>query len=88
MHTAHGACGGNYSGKCIYNSKLMNAREFFYAVKRMRTAQSDYHHNRTQQNLRRALALEGEVDKEIARVVAILKSQEEEIANNDTSDHN
>lgn len=48
----------------------------------MRTAQSDYHHNRTQQNLRRALALEGEVDKEINRVVAILKSQEEEIANN------
>lgn len=65
----------------------MNAREFFYAVKRMRTAQSDYHHNRTQQNLRRALALEGEVDKEIARVVAILKSQEEEIANNTTQDH-
>lgn len=60
----------------------MNAREFFYAVKRMRTAQNDYHHNRTQQNLRRALALEGEVDKEIARVVAILKSQEEEIATN------
>ena len=64
----------------------MNSREFFYAVKRMRAAQTDYFHNRTQQNLRRAKALEGEVDNEIARVVAILKSQEEEIANNDTSD--
>lgn len=66
----------------------MNAREFFYAVKRMRVAQDDYFRNRSQQNLRRAKALEGEVDKEIARVVAILKSQEEEIANIDTSDHN
>lgn len=63
----------------------MNSREFFYAVKRMRAAQADYFHNRTQQNLRRAKALEGEVDNEIARVVAILKSQEEEIATNDTS---
>lgn len=64
----------------------MNAREFFYAVKRMRAAQDDYFHNRSQQNLRRAKALEGEVDKEISRVVAILKSQEEEIANNGTTD--
>lgn len=68
------------------NQNNMNAREFFYAVKRMRAAQTDYFNNRTQQNLRRALALEGEVDKEINRVAAILKSQEEEIANNDTSD--
>ena len=59
----------------------MNAREFFYAVKRMRAAQSDYHHNHSQQNLRRAIALEREVDQEIDRVVAILKSQEEEIVN-------
>lgn len=64
----------------------MNAREFFYAVKRMRAAQDDYFHNRTQQNLRRAKALETEVDKEISRVVAILKSQEEEIVNNAMAD--
>lgn len=67
------------------NKNKMNALEFFFAVKRMRTAQSDYFHNRTQQNLRRALALEREVDKEINRRVAILKSQEEEFTYNDTS---
>lgn len=66
----------------------MNAREFFYSVKRMRAAQSDYHHNRTQQNLRRALALEGEVDKEISRVMAILKSQEDEISTKPSTRYN
>lgn len=61
---------------------FMTSREFFFAVKRMRAAQSDYFRNRTQQNLRRAKALESEVDNEIARVVAILNCQEEEIARN------
>lgn len=50
----------------------MNAREFFYLVAQLRQAQSDYFAERTQRALRRARALEGEVDKEIARVKAIV----------------
>lgn len=50
----------------------MNAREFFYLVAQMRQAQREYFADRTQQGLRRARALEGEVDKEIARVKAIV----------------
>lgn len=49
----------------------MTAREFFYLVCQMREAQNDYFRERDQRALRRARALETEVDKEIARVKAI-----------------
>lgn len=49
----------------------MTAREFFYLVAQMREAQNDYFRERDQHTLRRARALEIEVDKEIARVKAI-----------------
>lgn len=49
----------------------MTAREFFYLVSQMREAQNDYFRERDQRTLRRARALETEVDKEIARVKAI-----------------
>lgn len=50
----------------------MNAREFFYLVSQMRSAQKEYFKVRCEQNLRRARALEGEVDREIRRVKDIL----------------
>lgn len=49
----------------------MTAREFFYLVSQMREAQNDYFRERDQRSLRRARALETEVDKEIVRVKAI-----------------
>lgn len=49
----------------------MTAREFFYLVSQMREAQNEYFRERDQRTLRRARALEIEVDKEIARVKAI-----------------
>ena len=52
----------------------MNAREFFYLVSNMRRAQRDYFNTREQLDLRRARALEIEVDKEIDRVKQILMS--------------
>lgn len=51
----------------------MNAREFFYLVAQMRAAQKEYFATREQLTLRAARKLEGEVDKEIARVRGILK---------------
>lgn len=50
----------------------MNSREFFYLVSQMRTAQKEYLKVRCEQNLRRARALEGDVDREIRRVKDIL----------------
>lgn len=50
----------------------MNAREFFFLVSSMRRAQRDYFNTREQLDLRRARALENEVDKEIDRVKQIL----------------
>lgn len=54
----------------------MNAREFFYLVAQMREAQKEYFAHREQLALRAARKLENEVDKEIARVRAILKEGE------------
>lgn len=54
----------------------MNPREFFYLVKQMRQAQIDYFELRQQRDLRRARALEREVDNEINRVVEIIHEQE------------
>lgn len=50
----------------------MTPREFFYLVAQMRQAQCDYFEIRTQERLRRARALEGDVDREIRRVKAIM----------------
>ncbi len=50
----------------------MNAREFFFLVSSMRRAQRDYFNTREQLDLRRARALENEVDREIDRVKQIL----------------
>ena len=50
----------------------MNSREFFYLVAQMRAAQKEYFATREQLTLRAARKLEGEVDKEIARVRDIL----------------
>lgn len=50
----------------------MNSREFFYLVAQMRSAQQAYFKTRDQLLLRAARKLENEVDKEIARVRAIV----------------
>lgn len=54
----------------------MNAREFFYLVADMRRTQREYFKTRDQQTLRAARALEGDVDREIARVKALLVEKE------------
>lgn len=54
----------------------MNSREFFYLVAQMRSAQKEYFKSRDQLVLRAARKLENEVDKEIARVRAILNESE------------
>lgn len=53
----------------------MNAREFFYLVKQMRAAQRQYFANRDQRTLRAARALEGDVDREILRVMDLLNQE-------------
>lgn len=54
----------------------MTAREFFYLVAQMRTAQKEYFQNRSQQNLKRSIVLEREVDEEIRRVKELILVQE------------
>lgn len=56
----------------------MTAKEFFYLVSQMREAQRDYFKTRDQAILRRARALEGDVDAEIFRVKAIIAAEERE----------
>lgn len=52
----------------------MNAREFFYTVCEMRSAQKSYFKTRDQQVLRAARKLENVVDAEIDRVRGIIQS--------------
>lgn len=59
--------------KSIY---FMNAREFFYLVSQMRTAQKEYINARSQQNLKRSIVLEREVDEEIRRVKELILAHE------------
>lgn len=54
----------------------MNAREFFFLVAQMREAQREYFQYRAQSDLRRARALEGDVDREIRRVKEIVNQRE------------
>lgn len=50
----------------------MNARDFFYLVAEMRSAQRAYFKNKSPNVFRAARKLENEVDKEIARVHEIM----------------
>lgn len=55
----------------------MNAREFFFTVCEMRSAQKSYFKTRDQQILRAARKLENLVDAEIDRVRGIIQSGQE-----------
>lgn len=52
----------------------MNAREFFYLVAQMRSAQTMYFKTRDPNVLRAARQLENNVDREIKRVKDVLSS--------------
>jgi hypothetical protein len=55
---------------------IMNAKQFFVMVARMRDAQRQYFKHRTNDNLQTALQLEQDIDKEILRVKLSLSQQE------------
>lgn len=52
----------------------MNAREFFYLVAEMRSAQIAYFETKDKYVFRAARKLENEVDKEIRRVRALINT--------------
>lgn len=52
----------------------MNAREFFYLVAEMRSAQTSYFKTKDPNVFRAARKLENEVDKEIKRVRELLNA--------------
>ena len=54
----------------------MTSKEFFYLVANMRATQREYFKTRDHLTLRAARALEGDVDREIARVKAVLAEKE------------
>lgn len=54
----------------------MNAREFFYLVANMRSAQKRYLETKDRAVFRAARKLENEVDAEINRVKAIIDNQD------------
>lgn len=54
----------------------MDARAFFFLVANLRAAQKSYFKNRTDGAFRACRALENEVDREIARVKAIMEGGE------------
>ncbi len=54
----------------------MNAREFFYLVAQMRSAQTEYFRTRNQNVFRAARKLENEVDAEIRRVREIVNAEQ------------
>lgn len=56
----------------------MNAREFFYLVSNMRSAQKAYFKDRSQLTLKASIVLERQVDEEIARVKSIINENENE----------
>lgn len=56
----------------------MNARNFFYLVSEMRSAQVAYFKNRDPKVFRAARKLENEVDREIARVRQVLSQYDQE----------
>ena len=56
----------------------MTARDFFYLVAEMRSAQIAYFKNRDAKVFRAARKLENEVDREIARVRQVLSQYDQE----------
>lgn len=56
----------------------MDAKSFFYLVKQMRQAQREYFAQRDTWTLRRARALEGDVDREILRVMDVIRAREQQ----------
>lgn len=56
----------------------MNAREFFYLVAEMRSAQQSYFKTKDSNVFRAARKLENEVDKEIRRVRELLNADPSE----------
>lgn len=54
----------------------MNSREFFYLVAEMRRVQKEYFKTRNQMAFRHARSLEDQIDREIARVKAVISQQE------------
>lgn len=54
----------------------MNAREFFYLVANMRSAQKAYFKDRSQLTLKASIVLERQVDEEIERVKSILNQNQ------------
>lgn len=56
----------------------MNAKEFFYLVAEMRSAQTAYFETKDRNVFRAARKLENEVDREIRRVRAIINADPSE----------
>lgn len=56
----------------------MNAKEFFYLVAEMRSAQNAYFETKDRNVFRAARKLENEVDREIRRVRAIINADPSE----------
>lgn len=56
----------------------MNAKEFFYLVAEMRSAQNAYFETKDKNVFRAARKLENEVDREIRRVRAIINADPSE----------
>lgn len=52
----------------------MNAKEFFYAVAEMRSAQREYFSTKSQKVLVKSKILEKQIDLEIERVKAIIEA--------------
>ena len=57
------------------NTEIMNAKEFFYLVAEMRSAQQAYFETKDRKVFRAARALENEVDREIRRVREIVNRE-------------
>lgn len=65
----------------IYKNQItgiMNAKEFFYLVAEMRSAQNAYFETKDRNVFRAARKLENEVDREIRRVRAIINADPSE----------
>lgn len=59
----------------------MNAKEFFFLVAEMRSAQKSYFETKDKKVFRAARALENDVDREIRRVRELLNANSSQIDN-------
>lgn len=65
-----------YTNNCrTPKNEYMNAKEFFYLVAEMRSAQQAYFETKDRKVFRAARALENEVDREIRRVREIVNRE-------------